>query len=478
MSDTFQISPFQRKVLAIPEEFDVFEGGGRGGAKSYGLGLLAMRHAEQYGQKARILYIRQSYPGIADFENLTRELFGLAYGTAAKYNSASHVWRLPNGAYMELGQLQDPSDYAKYQGRSFTLLLVDEAGQYASPELLDRLRSNLRGPKNMPVRMVMAANPGDPGHHWLAQRYVFKAPQPWEPFSEEKSARTWVYAPSTFLDNPYIDQGAYRGQLEASCPTDPELLRAWLEGDWAVARGAFFAMVLDETRNATDPWEHLPDTTSEDQLAHLLPGKRAAFKNHGWEYFLAHDFGTSAPSITYFCAKSPGAEGPDGKWYPRDSIILVDELATNVPGQLDRGLGYTVPHLAEEITALAKRWSMKRPEGVADDACFSNHGHGAGSIADEFRRCGVYFQPAKKGGRIYGWEVMRRMLQDAGKPDVPGLYISRNCEYFWATVPYLARDPRNAQDLDSRGPDHAADSCRYGLLYRRIESKVIDLGGL
>jgi hypothetical protein len=32
---------------------------------------------------------------------------------------------------------------------------------------------------------------------------------------------------------------------------------------------------------------------------------------------------------------------------------------------------------------------------------------------------------------------MKRMLADAGKLDVPGLFISRSCEYFWATVPYL-----------------------------------------
>ena len=32
---------------------------------------------------------------------------------------------------------------------------------------------------------------------------------------------------------------------------------------------------------------------------------------------------------------------------------------------------------------------------------------------------------------------MRRLLQAAGKPDVPGLFIARHCEYFWATVPYL-----------------------------------------
>ncbi|MEJ1372723.1 MAG: phage terminase large subunit [Candidatus Sedimenticola sp. (ex Thyasira tokunagai)] len=475
MNENFQISPFQQRVHTIPEVFDVFLGGGRGGAKSWALALLAMRHVEQYQSKARILYIRQSYPGIADFENITRELFTVAYGRTAKYNSSSHVWRLPHGAYMELGQLENASDYPKYQGRSFTLLLVDEAGQYATPELLDRLRSNLRGPKKMPVRMVIAANPGDVGHHWIAQRYVFKA-KSWQPFHEEKSQRTWVHAPSTFLDNPFIDQDSYKAQLESSCPTDPELLRAWLEGDWAVARGAFFAQVIDEKRNAVDPWAQLPGEIIS--LAHVLPAKQAILQHHHWDFFLAHDFGTSAPSVTYLCARSPGAEGPDGFWYPRDSIILVDELATAVPGQLNQGLGYTVPHLSEEIVAFTHSWGLKRAEGVADDACFSNHGHGAGSIADEFHRCNVYFRPAKKGNRIYGWEVMRRMLQDAGKPDVPGLYISRNCEYFWATVPYLARDPRNAQDLDSRGPDHGADACRYGLLHQGIDTKQIKLGGI
>ena len=28
---------------------------------------------------------------------------------------------------------------------------------------------------------------------------------------------------------------------------------------------------------------------------------------------------------------------------------------------------------------------------------------------------------------------------------------------------YLARDPRRPDDLESRGPDHAADACRYAL---------------
>lgn len=455
MAEHAGISKFQTRVLAVPEEYDLFLGGGRGGAKSYCLALLALRHVEMYGERARVLYVRQTHRALADFEAVCRELFFNAYGPGARFNATEGVWRFPNGAYLELNQLEAVGDYQKFQGRSFTLLLVDEAGHYATPELLDRLRSNLRGPKDMPIRCAMAANPGDPGHFWIAKRYVFKA-KPWTPFLEPKTGRRWVYAPSTFLDNPFIDQVEYRAQLESSCPTDPELLRAWLKGDWAVARGAFFAAVIEESRNAIDPWEPQP-------IARLKEG--------GWKFYLCHDYGSSAPSVTYIVGKSPGAVGPDGKFYPRDSLLLLEEFASNAPGQLNQGMGYTVPTLCERIKEMCAPWKM-RLEGSADDAIFAQHGHDTGSLSDEFRREGVYFWPAKKGSRKGGWETMRRLLQDAGKLDKPGLYISRACEYFWATVPYLARDPKDAEDLDSRGPDHAADSVRYGVLYQERRTIV------
>src|SRR5690349_14303336 len=136
MPEALQMSDFQRKVLAIPETFDVFLGGGRGGAKSFALALIALRHAEQYREGARALYIRQSYKGLADFESTCRELFGLVSGTAVRYSGAEHIFRFPNAAYLELAQLETHADYGKYQGRSFTLRLVDEAGQYATPDLL------------------------------------------------------------------------------------------------------------------------------------------------------------------------------------------------------------------------------------------------------------------------------------------------------------------------------------------------------
>jgi hypothetical protein len=465
-NDELRLSSFQRRVLLIPEALDLFIAGGRGGAKSYSLAIIALRHAEQYGAKARMLFLRQSHQGCADFEALCLDLYVRIYGRAMRFNANEGLFRFPNGATLEVNQMETPGEYAKFHGRSFSLLLIDEAGQYSSPDLLDRLRSNLRGPQGMAIRCVLAANPGDVGHQWLAQRFVFKA-APWVPFYEEKSQREFVYCPSTYLDNPFIDHEQYRRQLGASCPADPELLRAWLQGDWTVARGSFFGSVLEENRNAVARWPGIPAQWPAS--------------------YLSHDYGSSAPSVTFIVARSPGAAGPDGRWYSRDSLVLVDELATNEPGSLSKGMGYTIPVLSERIKDLCAQWKpagrsaqfqIVRPAGVADDAIFSQAGHARGSISDEFRAAGVNFSPAKKSDRLTGWGIMRRLLQDAGKVDVPGMYIARHCEYFWSTVPFLSRDPRKIEDLDSRGNDHGADAARYSCLRQRSEMRRVELGGV
>lgn len=277
---------------------------------------------------------------------------------------------------------------------------------------------------------------------------MFAGAAPWEVFHESRSKRRWVYAPSTFAGNSLIDRAQYREQLESSCPDDPELLRAWLDGDWAISRGAYFASCLEESRNAVDPWEELPN-------------------DPGWEHYLAHDFGSSAPSVTYLIARSPGASH-ESKFYPNGSLILVDELAAVSRSNLNLGLGWTAAITAEAIRRdLCAPWDAD-PYGVADDACFARIGSSNGSIADEFNTAGVCFQPARKADRISGWQLMKRLLSDAGKPDKPGLYVSRDCDYWWSTVPYLSHDVKRREDLDTHGPDHGADACRYGLMAETV----------
>ena len=460
-----QLSEWQQKAMGVPESFDLFLGGGRGGGKTHLLAALFLRHCEQHGHDARCLVVRKSFPGLQDIETEFLSFFRAVYGSALRFDGQKHRFTLPGGGTIQLDQLEREPDFSKYQGKSFSHIAVDEAGQYASPVLVDRLRSSLRAPVGVPVRFIVLGNPGGVGHHWLVRRYAQQTP--WKPYVCNATGADYVSIASTHRDNPFIDRGKYARNLLAACATDPELGHAWLNGDWSVLRGAYFSNVIDECRVMIEPWPSLPSSRPV-----YRGGDHMQMRSDWRRIFLAHDFGVAAPSVTYLCAESPGIEGPDGKFYPRNSIILIGEEATVHPDDDNAGLGLTVPDQASRILNLCERWGAY-PNGVADDAIFNRTGSQSGSIADEFRRAGVHFTRAKKGGRISGWQKMRRLLADAGKPDVPGLYVSRSCRYWWQTVPSLPRDPRNPDDVDSTAPDHAADACRYACLN---ESPIIFTG--
>lgn len=456
-----QLSQWQAQAMAVPESFDLFLGGGRGGGKSHLLAAIFLRHCEQHGEQARCLVVRKSFPGLQDLEAEFRSFFTGVYGDALRVDAQKHRFKLPNGASIQLDQMEREADFQKYQGKSFSHIAVDEAGQYASPILVDRLRSSLRAPAGVPVRFILLANPGGAGHSWLVRRHALK--NPWTPYTDEATGFDYVTIASTYRDNEFIDRDKYAKNLMASCATDPELGKAWLDGDWSILRGAYFSNVIDQQRNMVEPWAYIPGK-ERSEIPSNTPGYRgtAGEIRDRWSLFLSHDFGVAAPSVTYLCAKSPGAEGPDGYFYPRGSIILVDEETTTHPDDLNAGLGLTVPDQADRIKAMCYRWNV-HPAGFADDAIFNRTGSQEGSIADEFRRAGVHFSKARKGSRLAGWQKMRRLLADAGQPDVPGLYVSRNCSIWWQTVPCLPRDPRNPEDVDSTAADHAADACRYAL---------------
>src|SRR3546814_16455860 len=108
-------------------------------------------HGEQTKEKWRFLYGRRSYKGLADVELVLRTRVSGGYGAGASYSAPGHVCRLPYG-YVELAQVDNPGAYDKVQGRSFTLIMVDEVTQWGDPFVIDMLRSNLRGPKDMQLR--------------------------------------------------------------------------------------------------------------------------------------------------------------------------------------------------------------------------------------------------------------------------------------------------------------------------------------
>src|SRR5262245_4956136 len=117
MVEELPITPFQRLLLASPETIDLALLGGRGGGKSHGIALLMLRGAEQYKAAFKALFVRRTYIGIRDFEQVLLNTFSIAYGQSFKYNQTDHVFQLPSRATVELGQIESEGDYRKYQGR-------------------------------------------------------------------------------------------------------------------------------------------------------------------------------------------------------------------------------------------------------------------------------------------------------------------------------------------------------------------------
>lgn len=475
---TLEVSEFQGRLLDQPEDVNLALTGGRGGAKTRAAALMALAHLGHYGPTAAVLWLRRSHPGVRDAASQLLETFNEALGRRGyRYNSNDGLFRLAGGGTLELNQLSAASDYWKFQGRSFSMIVVDEAQQYSTPGLLDKLRSNLRGPAGVPTRLLLLANPGDTGHAWIAKRHATR--EPWKPYSEdwlegEAGPRRWLTCPSTYRDNPFLDSEAYARELAAACADDPELLRAWLDGDWSVIRGAYFADVLGD-HNVIPEWpsdlfrrfreDGCPDYRHDDVGRVRFTGDPS--------FYLALDYGSAAPSVCYLLMRSGGLTVGD-RYFRPGSILALDEVALAHDSDPTEGLHLTIPEQAREFLDLAARWGVP-PLGCADDACFADTGHAAGTIADEFKKAGLRLFPAGKGGRVAGWQRLRSLLQGAATPDRPGLFLSRRCRYAWQTLPYLMRSPTRREDVDTTGPDHGGDSLRYGCGWERPKGYAVHL---
>lgn len=443
-ANILELNSFQTLLHQIPGDTSIAAATGRGVGKSTGFATMMLRGCETYGTDYRALYLRKTYKGLGDFEQVLLDLFSRAYGGRKKfqYNQTEHILRPPTGSYIELGELGDQAAYDKYQGRSFTEIYIDEAQQFADPRLIDLLMSNLRSAKT-PTRAILGCNPMGPGHEFIRQRYVDRA-APWTPF--RVNGRVWVRASGNYTMNDKINQDEYLRNLMAATAGDSARRRAWIEGDFNVDAGAFFARAFSEKRNVIE--------TSPD----IWP------QRHLWEWELAHDWGFSAPSATLLIATSMDSMwGPDDRYYPKGSVIVADEYVSNENDSLNVGLRLTIPDLAEEIHEMVRRWSPHaKPKGVADDAIAAARGDDPKTFQQEFKRCGIDFKPAKKGERVPSLARLTRYLAGAGSMEQPGLYINRRCQYLLRTLPMAQRSEKDPEDMDCDF-DHAIDALRYAL---------------
>lgn len=418
--------------------FEAFFGGARGGGKTDGmLGEWAI-HADQYREHAIGLMLRRTRVELTETFERAKVLFA---PLGAQFTTVPMRCTMPGGGRLTFAYLERDADAGGYQGHNYTRVYVEEIGNFPSPAPILKLFATLRSGAGVPCRFRATGNPGGPGHQWVKARYIDPAPLGFEIITDPVSGLQRVYIPSRVGDNHFLGP-EYVQRLRAA--GNPELVRAWLEGDWSVISGAFFPE-WSAARHVVAPVE--------------LPAD--------WHRYIAMDWGSAKPFCVLWIAVSDGSLPQ----FPRGALVVYREwYGSN--GEPNVG----VRMVAEDVGAGIAQRQKSDPRqhgggeisGVADPAMFT--ADGGPSLAERVAKGGkIYLRRADnarvaRNGAMGGWDQVRARLGREGQP--PMLYVFSTCIHLIRTLPALQHDPDRAEDVDTDGEDHAPDTLRYGCMAR------------
>jgi len=421
---------------------ELLYGGAAGGGKS------RMSRAEAVLNCLRVpgfraIIFRRTFPDLERsvveplLQEIPREL--------GRYNSTKHLFRFFNGSILELGHLQRRDDLMKYQGAEYQMIVFEEATHFVY-EMFDYMRSRLRagGPVaaklaelGLRPRMILTANPGGVGHHWVKREFIDPAPagKVWRPrpTATEPNPPTRCYVPARATDNPYLDKG-YINRLNSM---SDNLRRALRDGDWDVLDGVRF-----------------PDFS---RSIHVIEPEQLPIPPVGYPRVVGVDYGSSAPFSAHWMAKLSD-----------DLVVVYRELYIK---------GLTPREQAEAIRD-AEAPDERRPERplpvVLDPSMWArsvnnplavakNDAPPPGSIADAYYQVFGSAVSKARNDRIGGWALMEDQMR-VRADGLPRLLIYSTCTNLIRTLPAAPRDLRNPDDIDTHSEDHALDSTRYGLM--------------
>jgi Terminase large subunit, T4likevirus-type, N-terminal len=437
----FVPQPAQRAYIDSPADITVF-GGARGGGKTFAsLGDFWL-HAEDHGADARGLMVRKTRADLKDTIHTAITL----YGNAASFREHGQFFDFRNGARLYMAFLENERDAMAYQGWSLTRCYLEEITQFSSLDPMLKLLATLRSSAGIRCQMKATCNPGGPGHFLVKQMFIDNGPFNLVRDPETNVSR--VFIPARVKDNPALTDAdpGYVNRLRAV--GTPQLVRAWLEGDWDVVEGSFFPE-FDRARHVIPPFP--------------VPNE--------WIKFRSMDWGSAKPfCVSWFAVVQDGFEH-DGRFLPRSSIVNYREYYGMKPGQPDVGLKMTAEEVAREIVARETDDHSRREYiayGVLDPAAFAVIS--GPSIAETLIRNKVLFRRADnqrvaRDKRMGGHDQVRNRL----KGDLDGhamLFFMSHCKAITRTLPTLVHDPVNPEDLDTDSEDHAYDALRYGCMSR------------
>ncbi len=376
----------------------------------------------------KALYLRRTFP---DLERSVIRRSQTKYPKGlGKYNEVKHLWTFVNSSTLEFGSLDREMDVLKYQSAEYDLIIFDELThftEYQYTYMRSRNRTTLAGVK---PRMRSGTNPGGIGHGWVKTMFIDPAPPETVWVTEEGTTRCFI--PAKVTDNLILMQRdpLYVKRLQ-SLPENER--KALLEGDWDIFAGQYFREFRRD-KHVVTPFAIPPE----------------------WVRFCSIDWGYNDPCAVYWHAVAP-----DRHIYTYRELYINQTKASDVAKkmlELSRGEGI-------EYTKMSQDAWQKRGNDHEKGEC----------IAETFIDEGIYVEKADND-RLNGWQRMHEYLADA--PDgKPYWQIFDTCTNLVRTLPELVHDEHRVEDVSSKCEDHAAESCRYGLMSRPDPKGLGDIVG-
>ncbi|MCB1506680.1 MAG: hypothetical protein KDJ47_17065 [Hyphomicrobiaceae bacterium] len=452
-------NPYQRQTLAFRGHCNIVQAGGRGSSKTTALIFDILQHCNELGPVASVLVTRESWSGLQELGGRLYQMARIIWGPAVTMNKAEGALRLPNGANIWFKNLGDADSFASAQGRTYTMLAHDEAGNYplSAINYMVLLRSNLRPPKGIRPHIHITANPMGRAHTFFLRNFIHRS-VPWKPFQDE-FGNWWTVTTSTLEDNPSIDQENYRRQLQSATAGDPSRAAAWIDNDWNQKGGGLMFGDL------FDPATHIIDYRPPQHLAER-------------GFIVGVDIGTRAPSVAVLMAQLNGHMM--GKHIPGDRFVIDMTDTCIEKGNYSEGNGIPISGFAAQIKTLLDRNGLPMSTPVVVDNLRGLNGPNDTAV-DIFREQGLTgAEKVMAKNRVGNWVKIRNYLSGAKDGDARGVWFHKSCAHLIDTIAIAPRDDLNTEDLSRHfNEDHAIDAFAIAMQAgggpRSSQSKVIGM---
>lgn len=419
-----------------------------------------------YGDYFRGVIFRRNYKHLDDIISKSKRWFNRsAQKPRFLAGSSSLKWVWPTGEELLLRAFEDEEDYWSYHGHEYPFIGWEELTSWPSIRCYESMkscnRSSFQGTAKLPhlPRLIRSStNPYGVGHSWVKGYFIDPAPYGKTITDEDGNKRVALFG--SIKENPYLGE-EYIKTLKSI--TDVNKRKAWLEGSWDITSGGMFDDLWDATKHVLVPFE--------------IPSS--------WRITRSFDWGSSKPFSVGWWATSDGTDAKmrDGttRSFPRNTVFRIGEwYGSN--GKPNEGLHMTAKNVASGIVARELRFGLnisnRIAPGPADSAIYAVTDEA--SIAQNMESEGVFWTPADKrpGSRKNGWELIRDRLDAVvNNPEKPGLYVFDTCRDFIRTVPSIARDTKDPDDVNTDAEDHIADDTRYFMLGLNPASSRIKILG-